>query len=179
MLYHQIHHWLRVAEAEVKFLIIGHLLLAESIADTSRSVGSGPGVCSQALWQQCHPSLHLSRGLWHTRVVSFFFHLLCWFGLQIMTVYVINGNINYLKIQYFLYWNGILCGVIKNDLGKLLAVISIEVIFSPLFQTSRDLACFIQFENVNIYYGVQCKMKYKAPTDHCFVLKVCREKPWI
>nr|XP_013000459.1 amyloid beta A4 precursor protein-binding family B member 1-interacting protein [Cavia porcellus] len=38
-------------------------------------------------------------------------------------------------------------------------------------KTSRDLACFIQFENVNIYYGVQCKMKYKAPTDHCFVLK--------
>ncbi|KAL1784891.1 amyloid beta A4 precursor protein-binding family B member 1-interacting [Sigmodon hispidus] len=38
-------------------------------------------------------------------------------------------------------------------------------------KTSRDLACFIQFENVNIYYGVQCKLKYKAPTDHCFVLK--------
>ncbi|XP_006871719.1 PREDICTED: amyloid beta A4 precursor protein-binding family B member 1-interacting protein [Chrysochloris asiatica] len=38
-------------------------------------------------------------------------------------------------------------------------------------KTSRDLACFIQFENVNIYYGTQCKMKYKAPTDHCFVLK--------
>ncbi|XP_051007193.1 amyloid beta A4 precursor protein-binding family B member 1-interacting protein [Acomys russatus] len=38
-------------------------------------------------------------------------------------------------------------------------------------KTSRDLACFIQFANVNIYYGVQCKMKYKAPTDHCFVLK--------
>ncbi|KAM4828665.1 amyloid beta A4 precursor protein-binding family B member 1-interacting protein isoform 2-T2 [Thomomys bottae] len=38
-------------------------------------------------------------------------------------------------------------------------------------KTSRDLACFIQFANVNIYYGTQCKMKYKAPTDHCFVLK--------
>nr|XP_012632761.1 decaprenyl-diphosphate synthase subunit 1 isoform X3 [Microcebus murinus] len=38
-------------------------------------------------------------------------------------------------------------------------------------KTSRDLACFIQFENVNIYYGIQCKMKYKAPTDYCFVLK--------
>uniref|UniRef100_A0A6I8NMV5 Amyloid beta protein binding family B member 1 interacting protein n=1 Tax=Ornithorhynchus anatinus TaxID=9258 RepID=A0A6I8NMV5_ORNAN len=40
-----------------------------------------------------------------------------------------------------------------------------------LLETSRDLACFIQFENVNIYYGTQCKVKYKAPTDHCFVLK--------
>ncbi|XP_077931383.1 amyloid beta A4 precursor protein-binding family B member 1-interacting protein isoform X2 [Halichoerus grypus] len=40
-----------------------------------------------------------------------------------------------------------------------------------LLETSRDLACFIQFENVNIYYGIQCKMKYKAPTDYCFVLK--------
>uniref|UniRef100_A0A8C8UAI3 Amyloid beta A4 precursor protein-binding family B member 1-interacting protein n=1 Tax=Peromyscus maniculatus bairdii TaxID=230844 RepID=A0A8C8UAI3_PERMB len=38
-------------------------------------------------------------------------------------------------------------------------------------KTSRDLACFIQFENVNIYYGIQYKLKYKAPTDHCFVLK--------
>ncbi|XP_070584333.1 amyloid beta A4 precursor protein-binding family B member 1-interacting protein [Erythrolamprus reginae] len=38
-------------------------------------------------------------------------------------------------------------------------------------KTSRDLACFIQFENVNVYYGTQYKMKYKSPTDHCFVLK--------
>ncbi|XP_054848120.1 amyloid beta A4 precursor protein-binding family B member 1-interacting protein [Eublepharis macularius] len=38
-------------------------------------------------------------------------------------------------------------------------------------KTSRDLACFIQFENVNVYYGVQFKVKYKAPTDYCFVLK--------
>ncbi|NXS62194.1 AB1IP protein, partial [Brachypteracias leptosomus] len=38
-------------------------------------------------------------------------------------------------------------------------------------KTSRDLACFIQFENMNVYYGSQYKMKYKAPTDHCFVLK--------
>lgn len=38
-------------------------------------------------------------------------------------------------------------------------------------KTSRDLACFIQFENVNIYYGTQCRARYKAPTDYCFVLK--------
>ncbi|XP_074049129.1 amyloid beta A4 precursor protein-binding family B member 1-interacting protein [Macrotis lagotis] len=38
-------------------------------------------------------------------------------------------------------------------------------------KTSRDLACFIQFENVSVYYGTQYRMKYKAPTDHCFVLK--------
>ncbi|XP_034257807.1 amyloid beta A4 precursor protein-binding family B member 1-interacting protein isoform X2 [Pantherophis guttatus] len=38
-------------------------------------------------------------------------------------------------------------------------------------KTSRDLACFIQFENVNVYYGTQYKMKYKSPTDYCFVLK--------
>ncbi|XP_032642117.1 amyloid beta A4 precursor protein-binding family B member 1-interacting protein isoform X2 [Chelonoidis abingdonii] len=38
-------------------------------------------------------------------------------------------------------------------------------------KTSRDLACFIQFENLNIYYGTQYKLKYKAPTDYCFVLK--------
>ncbi|XP_038611576.1 LOW QUALITY PROTEIN: amyloid beta A4 precursor protein-binding family B member 1-interacting protein [Tachyglossus aculeatus] len=38
-------------------------------------------------------------------------------------------------------------------------------------KTSRDLTCFIQFENVNVYYGTQYKVKYKAPTDHCFVLK--------
>ncbi|MBN3311688.1 AB1IP protein, partial [Atractosteus spatula] len=38
-------------------------------------------------------------------------------------------------------------------------------------KTSRDLACFIQFDNVNIYYGTEYKVKYKAPTDYCFVLK--------
>ncbi|NWU70553.1 AB1IP protein, partial [Pterocles burchelli] len=38
-------------------------------------------------------------------------------------------------------------------------------------KTSRDLACFLQFENMNVYYGSQHKMKYKAPTDYCFVLK--------
>ncbi|PKU40636.1 amyloid beta a4 precursor protein-binding family b member 1-interacting protein [Limosa lapponica baueri] len=37
-------------------------------------------------------------------------------------------------------------------------------------KTSRDLACFIQFENMNVYYGSQHKVKYKAPTDHCFVI---------
>ncbi|XP_063308647.1 amyloid beta A4 precursor protein-binding family B member 1-interacting protein [Pelobates fuscus] len=58
-------------------------------------------------------------------------------------------------------------------------------------KTSRDLACFIQFGNVNVYYGVQHKTKYKAPTDHCFVLKhpqiqkesqyikyLCCDDPW-
>ncbi|XP_021242854.1 amyloid beta A4 precursor protein-binding family B member 1-interacting protein [Numida meleagris] len=38
-------------------------------------------------------------------------------------------------------------------------------------KTSRDLTCFIQFENMNVYYGSQHKVRYKAPTDHCFVLK--------
>ncbi|XP_009976589.1 PREDICTED: amyloid beta A4 precursor protein-binding family B member 1-interacting protein [Tauraco erythrolophus] len=38
-------------------------------------------------------------------------------------------------------------------------------------KTSQDLTCFIQFENMNVYYGSQHKVKYKAPTDHCFVLK--------
>ncbi|XP_072183594.1 amyloid beta A4 precursor protein-binding family B member 1-interacting protein isoform X1 [Excalfactoria chinensis] len=38
-------------------------------------------------------------------------------------------------------------------------------------KTSRDLMCFIQFENMNVYYGSQHKVKYKAPTDYCFVLK--------
>lgn len=58
-------------------------------------------------------------------------------------------------------------------------------------KTSRDLACFVQFDNVNVYFGVQFKVKYKAPTDHCFVLKhpqiqkesqyikyLCCDDPW-
>lgn len=32
--------------------------------------------------------------------------------------------------------------------------------------------CFVQFDNVNVYYGKDFKTKYKAPTDFCFVLKV-------
>ncbi|KAJ0059707.1 hypothetical protein NL108_011198, partial [Boleophthalmus pectinirostris] len=38
-------------------------------------------------------------------------------------------------------------------------------------KSSRDLVCFVQFDNVNVYYGQDFKTKYKAPTDFCFVLK--------
>ncbi|XP_074549050.1 amyloid beta A4 precursor protein-binding family B member 1-interacting protein isoform X2 [Halichoeres trimaculatus] len=38
-------------------------------------------------------------------------------------------------------------------------------------KSSRDLVCFVQFENLNVYYGKDFKSKYKAPTDFCFVLK--------
>uniref|UniRef100_A0A3B4AK17 Amyloid beta A4 precursor protein-binding family B member 1-interacting protein n=1 Tax=Periophthalmus magnuspinnatus TaxID=409849 RepID=A0A3B4AK17_9GOBI len=38
-------------------------------------------------------------------------------------------------------------------------------------KSSRDLVCFVQFDNVNVYYGQDFKSKYKAPTDFCFVLK--------
>ncbi|XP_076151446.1 amyloid beta A4 precursor protein-binding family B member 1-interacting protein-like isoform X3 [Alosa pseudoharengus] len=36
---------------------------------------------------------------------------------------------------------------------------------------SSDLACFVQFEHVNVYYSREYKHKYRAPTDFCFVLK--------
>ncbi|MED6279450.1 Amyloid beta A4 precursor protein-binding B member 1-interacting protein [Characodon lateralis] len=38
-------------------------------------------------------------------------------------------------------------------------------------KSSRDLICFIQFNNVNVYYGKDVKNRYKAPTDFCFALK--------
>ncbi|XP_073344418.1 amyloid beta A4 precursor protein-binding family B member 1-interacting protein [Pagrus major] len=38
-------------------------------------------------------------------------------------------------------------------------------------KSSRDLVCFVQFDNLNVYYGNDFKSKYKAPTDFCFVLK--------
>uniref|UniRef100_A0A8C4QUR0 Ras association (RalGDS/AF-6) and pleckstrin homology domains 1 n=1 Tax=Eptatretus burgeri TaxID=7764 RepID=A0A8C4QUR0_EPTBU len=38
-------------------------------------------------------------------------------------------------------------------------------------KTLRDLACFIQFEHVSVYYGQDFRIKHKAPTDYCFVLK--------
>ncbi|XP_063076066.1 amyloid beta A4 precursor protein-binding family B member 1-interacting protein-like [Engraulis encrasicolus] len=36
---------------------------------------------------------------------------------------------------------------------------------------SSDLACFIQFEQVDVYYSHDYKHKYRAPTNFCFVLK--------
>lgn len=39
-------------------------------------------------------------------------------------------------------------------------------------QASRDLACFLQLDHVNVYLGQDYKSKYKAPTDYCMVLKV-------
>lgn len=40
-------------------------------------------------------------------------------------------------------------------------------------KSSSDLACFIQFENVNVYYatGTEYKNKHKVPTEFCFILK--------
>ncbi|XP_031706054.1 amyloid beta A4 precursor protein-binding family B member 1-interacting protein isoform X2 [Anarrhichthys ocellatus] len=38
-------------------------------------------------------------------------------------------------------------------------------------KSSRDLVCFVQFDNLNVYYGKDFKNKYKAPTDFCFFLK--------
>ncbi|XP_069015815.1 amyloid beta A4 precursor protein-binding family B member 1-interacting protein [Embiotoca jacksoni] len=38
-------------------------------------------------------------------------------------------------------------------------------------KSSRDLVCFVQFDNLNVYYGKDFKSKYKAPTDFCLVLK--------
>lgn len=48
-------------------------------------------------------------------------------------------------------------------------------IFFPschLLQTSRDLACFLQLDHVNVYLGRDYRSKYKAPTDYCMALKV-------
>uniref|UniRef100_G3NN75 Amyloid beta A4 precursor protein-binding family B member 1-interacting protein n=1 Tax=Gasterosteus aculeatus aculeatus TaxID=481459 RepID=G3NN75_GASAC len=39
-------------------------------------------------------------------------------------------------------------------------------------KSSRDLVCFVQFDNLNVYYGKDFKGKYKAPSDFCFLLKV-------
>lgn len=47
------------------------------------------------------------------------------------------------------------------------------------FQSSRDLICFLQLDNVNIYYGSDFKSKHKAPTDFCFVLKVKKKELYI
>ncbi|TSK92878.1 Ras-associated and pleckstrin homology domains-containing protein 1 [Bagarius yarrelli] len=38
-------------------------------------------------------------------------------------------------------------------------------------KTSRDLACFLQLDHVNVYLGHDYRSKYKAPTDYCMVLK--------
>ncbi|XP_023695799.2 ras-associated and pleckstrin homology domains-containing protein 1-like isoform X2 [Paramormyrops kingsleyae] len=38
-------------------------------------------------------------------------------------------------------------------------------------KASRDLACFLQLDHVNVYYGKDYRSKYKAPTDYCMALK--------
>ncbi|XP_057707621.1 ras-associated and pleckstrin homology domains-containing protein 1a isoform X1 [Corythoichthys intestinalis] len=38
-------------------------------------------------------------------------------------------------------------------------------------KSSRELACFLQLDHVNVYHGQDFKSKYKAPTDFCMVLK--------
>ncbi|XP_076600661.1 amyloid beta A4 precursor protein-binding family B member 1-interacting protein-like [Chaetodon auriga] len=38
-------------------------------------------------------------------------------------------------------------------------------------KSSSDLACFVRFEQVNIYTTTNYKQRYRAPTNFCFVLK--------
>ncbi|XP_053090792.1 amyloid beta A4 precursor protein-binding family B member 1-interacting protein [Pangasianodon hypophthalmus] len=38
-------------------------------------------------------------------------------------------------------------------------------------KSSKDMVCLVQFDNVNVYYCNEYKTRYKAPTDHCFILK--------
>lgn len=55
----------------------------------------------------------------------------------------------------------------------LLAALTLALMSPSLSpQSSRDLICFVQFDNLNVYYGKDFRSKYKAPTDFCFVLKV-------
>lgn len=72
--------------------------------------------------------------------------------------------------------------------GRLLKQFVVDVfIYTPftflcflfLSQSSSDLACFVRFEQVNVYMTDSYRLKYKAPTDFCFVLKVSTEySPW-
>ncbi|XP_055007317.1 amyloid beta A4 precursor protein-binding family B member 1-interacting protein-like isoform X2 [Boleophthalmus pectinirostris] len=38
-------------------------------------------------------------------------------------------------------------------------------------KSSSDLACFVRFEQVNVYSADGHRIRYRAPTDYCFVLK--------
>ncbi|XP_053350299.1 amyloid beta A4 precursor protein-binding family B member 1-interacting protein [Clarias gariepinus] len=38
-------------------------------------------------------------------------------------------------------------------------------------KASKDMVCLVQFDNMNVYYCHEYKGRYKAPTDHCFILK--------
>ncbi|XP_060778535.1 amyloid beta A4 precursor protein-binding family B member 1-interacting protein [Neoarius graeffei] len=38
-------------------------------------------------------------------------------------------------------------------------------------KASKDMVCLVQFDNMNVYYCNEYKSKYKAPTEHCFILK--------
>lgn len=47
--------------------------------------------------------------------------------------------------------------------------------FSSGLQSSSDLTCLVRFENINIYTTTNCKQKFRAPTNFCFVLKVNKQ----
>lgn len=43
---------------------------------------------------------------------------------------------------------------------------------SLYLQGSKDLVCLMQLEMVEVYFGINWKKKYKAPTEFGFALKV-------
>lgn len=79
-----------------------------------------------------------------------------------------------------LYWTWHICGITwdlfivgykRLSLSKLeLSKWTVFHVFVP--QSSSNLACFVQFEKVDIYTSTNYKQKYRAPTNFCFILKV-------
>ena len=40
------------------------------------------------------------------------------------------------------------------------------------FIVQKDLVCLAKFENVELFFGLGWKKKFKSPSDFCFALKV-------
>ncbi|CAF3368761.1 unnamed protein product [Rotaria sp. Silwood1] len=71
----------------------------------------------------------------------------------------IEGNI-YLKEKSRKSWKKHFCVLRSSGLY-----------FMPKGKSKKDLVCLAKFENVELFFGLDWKKKFKSPSDFCFALK--------
>ncbi|UJR16158.1 hypothetical protein I4U23_003068 [Adineta vaga] len=71
----------------------------------------------------------------------------------------IEGNI-YLKEKSRKSWKKHFCVLRSSGLY-----------FVPKGKSKKDLVCLAKFENVELFFGLEWKKKFKSPSDFCFALK--------
>lgn len=71
----------------------------------------------------------------------------------------VEGNL-YFKVESKKSWKKFYCVLRQSGLY-----------YSAKSKTKKDMQCLFNFDKLDLYYGIDWKKEFKAPTDFCFALK--------